>query len=109
MPAYSKLGTRCGSSNSEIPKFPGGSVDKESTCNARYADSIPGSGRSSGEENGHPLQYFCLEHPMHRGARQATVHRVTKELDTTWRLNHHHQIKRDMASVAISQTHQHGT
>ena len=41
---------------------------------------------------------------MDRRAWQATVHRVAKELDTTWRLNHHHQIKRDMASVGISQT-----
>ena len=26
--------------------------------------SIPGSGRSSGEGNGNPLQYSCLENPM---------------------------------------------
>ena len=26
--------------------------------------SIPGSGRSSGEENSNPLQYSCLENPM---------------------------------------------
>jgi len=26
--------------------------------------SIPGSGRSPGEENGNPLQYSCLENPM---------------------------------------------
>ena len=25
---------------------------------------IPGSGRSPGEGNGNPLQYFCLENPM---------------------------------------------
>ena len=25
---------------------------------------IPGSGRSSGEGNGNPLQYSCLEYPM---------------------------------------------
>ena len=39
----------------------------------READSIPGSGRSPGEDNGNPLQYSCLENPMHRGAWQATV------------------------------------
>jgi len=33
---------------------------------------------SLGERNGNPLQYFCLENPMDRGARWATVHRVTK-------------------------------
>jgi len=40
--------------------------------------SIPGSGRSSGEVNGNPLQYSCLENPMDRGAWWATVHGVTK-------------------------------
>ena len=44
--------------------------------------SIPGSGRSPREGNGNPLQYFCLENPMDRGAWQATVHGVTKESDT---------------------------
>ena len=29
---------------------------------------IPGSGRSSGEGHGNPLQYSCLENPMNRGA-----------------------------------------
>ena len=29
------------------------------------------------------LQYSCLRNPMDKGAYQATVHRVTKELDTT--------------------------
>ena len=42
--------------------------------------SISGSGRSPGEENGNPLQYSCQDNPMDRGAWQATVHRVTKEL-----------------------------
>ena len=44
----------------------------------RDTDSIPGSGRSPGEENGIPLQYSCLENPMNRGAWQATIYRVTK-------------------------------
>ena len=34
--------------------------------------------RSSGGENGNPLQYFCLENSMDRGAWRATVHGVTK-------------------------------
>ena len=37
-----------------------------------------GSGISSGEGNGNPLQYFCLENPMDRGAWWATVHGVAK-------------------------------
>ena len=51
---------------------------KESSCNAGDLGSIPGSGRSSGEGNGNPLQYPCLENPMDRGAWQATVHGVAK-------------------------------
>ena len=43
---------------------------------------IPGSGRNPGEGNGNPLQYFCLENPMDRGALWATVHGVA-ESDTT--------------------------
>ena len=34
--------------------------------------------RSHGEGHGNPLQYSCLENPMDRGARQATVHGVAK-------------------------------
>ena len=34
---------------------------KELTCKAGNVGSIPGSGRSPGEETGHPLQYSCLE------------------------------------------------
>ena len=40
--------------------------------------SIPGWGRSSGEGNGNPLQYPCLENPMDGGVWWATVHGVTK-------------------------------
>ena len=44
--------------------FPGGSVSKESACNAGELGSIPGLGRSHGEGNGNPLcQYSFLENP----------------------------------------------
>ena len=55
----------------------------ESACNAGEEGSIPGSGRSPGEGKGNPLQSFCLENPMVRGARWATVHGVTHESHTT--------------------------
>ena len=61
-----------------IIDFAGGSDSKASTYNAGDPGSIPGSGRSSGEGNGNPLQYSCLENPMDRGAWQATGHGVTK-------------------------------
>ena len=66
-----------------IPKLyltdiPGGSDGKASVYNAGDLGSIPGSGRSPGEGNGNPLQYYCLENPMDRGTSQATVHGVAK-------------------------------
>ena len=48
--------------------FPGGSDGKASVYNAGDQGLIPGSGRSPGEGNGNPLQYYCLENPMDRGA-----------------------------------------
>ena len=58
--------------------FPGGSYGKESACSAGDLGSIPGSGRSPGEGNGNPLQYYCLENFMDRRAWWATVHGVAK-------------------------------
>ena len=51
-----------------ISGFPDGSDGKVSAYNAGDLDSIPGSGRSSGEGNGNPLHYSCLENPMDGGA-----------------------------------------
>ena len=56
--------------------FPGGVSGKELPANAgdiRDMCSIPGSGRSPGGGNGNPLQYFCLENSMDRGAWRAAV------------------------------------
>ena len=46
----------------------GGSDGKVSVYNAGDPGSIPGLGRSPGEGNSNPLQYYCLENPMDRGA-----------------------------------------
>ena len=59
--------------------FPGGSDGKVSAYNVGDQGSIPGLGRSSGEGNGNPLQYSCLENLMDRGTWWATVHGVTEE------------------------------
>ena len=58
--------------------FPGGSDYKESACNAGDTSSVPGLGRSPGEDNGYPFQYSCLENSMDRGDWQAIVHGVAK-------------------------------
>ena len=63
--------------------FPFGSGGKESACKAEDPGSVPGSGRSPGEGNGHPLQYSCLEYSMIRGTSWAAVHGDHKESDTT--------------------------
>ena len=44
--------------------FPQSSVGKESACNAGDPGFIPGSGRSTGEGKGYPLQYSGLENSM---------------------------------------------
>ena len=46
--------------------FPGGSVVKTPPGNAGNTGLIPVSGRSSGEGNGNPPQYSCLENPRDR-------------------------------------------
>jgi len=63
---------------SPIGDFPSGSDGKASVYNAGDLCLIPGSGRYPGEGNGNPLQYYCLENPMDRGAWYATVYGVAK-------------------------------
>ena len=48
--------------------FPGCSDGKASVYNAGDQGLSPGLGRSPGEGNGNPLQYYCLENLMDRGA-----------------------------------------
>ena len=56
---------------------------EESGCDAGDQGLIPGVGRSSGERNGNPLQYSCLENPLEIEAWWATVQGVTR----VWQLN----------------------
>ena len=55
---------------------------KESACNVGDPDLIPGSGRSSGEGNGYPLQHSCLKNSMDRGAWLTTVHSIAESATT---------------------------
>ena len=58
--------------------FPSGSDDKGPARNSGDLASIPGLERPPNKGNGYPFQYSCLENPMDRGARQATVHEIPK-------------------------------
>ena len=57
-----------------------------------WLDVLPAWEDSPGEGNGNPLQYPCLENLMDRGAWWAAVHGGHKDLDTTERLTHLHNI-----------------
>ena len=63
--------------------LPYSSNGKESACNTGVPHLIPGSGRSSGEGNGKPLQYSCLENSM---SLVGYIPWDRKESDTTERL-----------------------
>ena len=76
--------------------FPGDASGKEPPCqcrlDVRVASSIPGWGRSLVGGNGNPLQYSCLENPMDRGARWATVHRAAKSWTLLKQLSTHSKV-----------------
>ena len=59
--------------------FPGGLDGRvcKSACSAGDLGLIPGSGRSTEEGNGNPLQFSCLENSMGREAWWVTVHGVS--------------------------------
>ena len=67
--------------------FPGGSDGKESTRNAGYLGSIPGSGRSPGGGRSNPLQFSYLENPHRQRKLVGYGPRGRRESDTTKRLN----------------------
>ena len=67
--------------------FPGGSVIKESPCNAGDLGSVPGSGRHPRGGNGNPLQHSGQENSINREAWQATVHGGCKGSDATEQLS----------------------
>ena len=97
-----------GKGSSEIPCLflsSGGSDGKESACNVEDPGSIPGSGRSPGEETGNSLKYSCLENPMDRGAWQAIYSpwgrkesNTTEQLTHTW-LSFSHSVVSDSATT----------
>ena len=73
---------------------------KNPPANAGDVGWVPGLGRSPEGGNGNLLQYSCLGNRMDRGAWQATVRGVPKELDTTQRLNNN-QILKDLGAAFL--------
>ena len=63
---------------------------KTPPANAGDEGLIPGSGRSSGEGNGDPLQFSCLGNPTDRGTWWAAVHGVTKSCTQLSNSTHTH-------------------
>ena len=67
---------------------------KKCVCNAGDLGLIPVLGRYPGGGNGYPLQYFCLENSMDRGAWKGYSPWSCKELDITeWLTLSHISIK----------------
>ena len=94
------------------PCFSDGSVVKNLLANARNVRDtglIPGSGRSLREGNGKPLHYSSLDNAMDRGAWQAIVYGVVKELDMTSQLNNNNNSNElcDYKAVIYSHINRH--
>ena len=70
-----------------ILAFPGGSVSKESACNAEDQGPTPELGRF-GEGNGNLLHYSCLENPMDRSLAGYSQWGHKSQIQG---VNHHHR------------------
>ena len=68
---------------------------------SRDEGSIPGLGRSSGEGNGNPFHYSCLENSMDRVARAGYNSQGQKESDMT-----EHSIEHNAAALSYSLLYQ---
>ena len=60
---------------------------KESACDAGDQGSVPGLGSSSGEGNGNPLQYSCMENPIDRESHRQFV--GSQRVEHGWVTNTH--------------------
>ena len=76
-------------------------ADTEKELNKDLSNELERPSLESGEGNGTPLQYSCLENPMGRGAWWAAVHGVMKSLtrlsDFTFTF-HFHALEKEMAT-----------
>ena len=78
----------------------GDSVGKESACSAGESGSIPGSGRSTGEGVGYPLQCSCLENPRDSRAWWAAIYGVAQSrTQLKWLSSSSIPIQKDSTSI----------
>ena len=71
------------------------------TCTPMFTEALFTIARTSGEGNGTPLQYSCLENPMDGGAWWAAVHEVAKSrtrLSDFTLTFHFHALEKEMAT-----------
>ena len=85
--------------------FPGGSVSKESACNAGDLGLIPGSGRSPGGEHGNLLQYSCLGNPHGQRSLAGCSPWGRKESDMTEQLSTERTCSRAHTHVYVQPNH----
>ena len=78
---------------------------KNLPINAEDAGSIPGSGRSPGGRNGNPLQYFCLENSMDRGACQYSPWDRRESYMTDYTSMDIHMAKKQKESTSTPTSH----
>ena len=85
--------------------FPGGSVGKESACNAGELGLVPRLGRSSEGGHGNPLQPSCLENPHGQRSLAGCNLWGCKDSETTEWLNTQHINVYRNATIKIFSLH----
>ena len=81
--------------------LPGWLNGKGSACQCQRCRFDPWNGKTPRGGNGNLLQDSCLKSSMDRGTWRATVHGVTKESNTTWRLNNQNNNRVPINTVAL--------
>ena len=83
--------------------FPGDLGGKESAYNAEDMGLILRSGKSPGEGNVNPLQYFWLGNPMERGAWQAIQSMGLQRIGHNWGTNTFNILKEsDLSTFSLT-------
>ena len=92
-----------------VLSVPGGSDDKESTCNLGDLGLNPDLGRSPGGGHGNTLQYSCLENPHGQRSPVGCSPWGRKESDTTERLSTAHKLSYSLGRTFLQGVSLHET